>query len=779
MALHTGVTDIRDGGYAGPLLNRVARLLAAAHGGQVLLTQATEELLRDDPPHDIVLQDLGEHRLKDLIRPERVYQLDYTDPPLVFPALRTLDNRPNNLPLQPTALIGREADVEAVRDELLRDDIYLLTLLGAGGIGKTRLALQVAAEMLEDFRDGVFFVNLAPIDDADLVPQTIGQPLGVRESSALPCHEGAQGVLPRQADVARAGQLRAGVAGRPRCGRLARSGSRPEDAGHQPCALPPVHGARIHGAGVRSTEYRVPSTRYRYSLDALLGYEAIELFVARARSVRTDFELSEANKEAVTEICRKLDGLPLAIELAAARVRALAPEAILARLAPTGGYPGGAGRLLTGGARDLPARQQTLRNTIQWSYNLLTADEQWLFNRLGVFVGGHTLEAAEAVCGMRNAEFGMRNGAEPNIPHSEFGILNSYDVLDGLSSLMDKSLIYERRNGAEPNIPHSEFDIPHSEGPRFLMLETLREFALEQLRESGEEEAIRQAHADYFLELAELAEPHFTATTQGEWLARMDAEYDNMRAAIEYLHEQDQVEELGRLVGSLWRFWFRRGHLTEGRRIVTLALEHEERLSEPVRAKVLHGAGVMAYEQGDPEQARSFNERSLDLRRKLGDKKGMISSLNNLANTSLFQSDYDRAAVLYEEAVALSRELQDMWAIAITLGNMGWVEMNKGDYDRAAEYYEESLALRRLMEDEWGMANSMDNLAWARTYQGRYAEAAKLAAYSMEIVEKIGDKDTISDLLDIQARCAMGQGDFASAHELFLKSLALNSRARG
>jgi predicted ATPase len=763
MALHTGVAGMREGGYVGPLLNRVARLLAAAHGRQVLLTQATEELLRDDLPQDITLRDLGEHRLKDLIRPERIYQLEYADMPEVFPPLKTLDNRPNNLPLQPTPLIGREAEVEAVKGELLRDDVYLLTLLGPGGIGKTRLALQAAAEMLEDFRDGVFFVNVAPISDASLVPQTIGQTLGVRESGALPGLKALKEylrdkhlllVLDNCEQVLGAGPgLAELLASAPGLKMLATS--------RAPFRLSAEHEYMVPALQVPAMDDgRWTIVRRRYSPEALLSYEAIELFVARARSVRADFELTEANQAAVTEICRRVDGLPLAIELAAARVRALPPEAILARLASAGSHQAGAGRLLTGGARDMPARQQTLRNTIQWSYDLLSADEQTLFNRLGVFIGGHTLEAVEAVCGMRNS-------AERNSPHS-------FDVLEGLSSLMDKSLIYEMWNAefGMRNTPNE--NIPHSDEPRFLMLETLHEFALEQLSESGEEDAVRQAHADYFLQLAELAEPHFTATDQGEWLAKTDAEYDNVRAAVEHLYEQGEDEELGRLVGALWRFWFRRGHLTEGRRTLMLALEQEELLPEPVLAKVLHGAGVMAYEQGDYEEAKSLYERSLALRRKLGDKRGMIASLNNLANTALFQSDYDRAAATYEEAVVLARELQDTWAIAITIGNMGWVEMNKGDYGRAAELYEESLALRRLMEDDWGMANAMDNLAWARTYQGRFAEAAKLTTHSMEIVERIGDKDTISDLLDIQGRCALGQGDYFSARTLFLKSLALN-----
>jgi predicted ATPase len=504
----------------------------------------------------------------------------------------------------------------------------------------------------------------------------------------------------------------------------------------------------------------VPDSGVHLSVEELLGCEAIELFMERARSARPDFALNDMNKEAVVEICRRLDGLPLAIELAAARTRVLAPDAILARLAP-----GSAGKLLTGGARDMPARQQTLRNTIEWSYNLLSTEEQALFNRLGIFVGGHTLEAAEAVS---NAEFLILNSEltpdDETIQDSELRIQDSFDVLEAVTSLVDKSLVYSREVDGEP---------------RFLMLETLREYALERLHSSGEEEAVAWAHTDYYLKLAESAEPHLTKSTQGEWLARLETEHDNLRAALARLQEQAATgsygrAELGRMSGALWRFWFRRGHMTEGRNRLRLALEYADALSDFERARLLHGLGVLAYEQGDHDQAKSYFEQSLALRRALDDKLGMIASLNNLANVALFGSDYASATPLYEEALVLARDLGDNWSIAITLGNRGWVEMNKGDYDQAAAQYEESLAIRRMMGDEWGIANALDNLAWARTYQGRFAEAESLAASSMAIFEKMADKDSISDLFDIQGRCALGQGDYDQARILFLKAFALN-----
>jgi predicted ATPase/class 3 adenylate cyclase len=454
IALHTGDALLRDGDYFGPAVNRCARLRAAAHGGQVLLSAATQELVREQLPEGVHLRDLGECRLRDLTRPEQVFQLLAPYLPGDFPSLRTLDARPNNLPLQPTPLLGRERETAAVQGLLRRLDLRLVTLTGPGGTGKTRLGLQVAANLLDDFPDGVFFVDLAPIRDPDLVLSTIAQVLGVQESGGQPLLEALKAYLREKQILLLLDNFEQVIAAAPTVGELlstcrglkvlVTSREALRLRGEQEFPVPPLP---------------VPDPKHLPPVEALCDYASVALFVQRAASARPDFGLTPENAAAVAEICQRLDGLPLAIELAAARVKLFGAEALLARL-------GSRLKVLTGGARDLPARQQTLRNTITWSYDLLEANEQRLFRRLSVFGGGWTVDAVEAVC---NAE-------------GDLGL----DVLDGIVSLAERSLLQQLGEDAEGE-------------PRFAMLETLREFGLECLESSGEAQAIRQRHANFFL----------------------------------------------------------------------------------------------------------------------------------------------------------------------------------------------------------------------------------------------------------------------------------------
>src|SRR5215210_6575880 len=520
MALHTGAAHERDGDYFGPPVNRVARLLSAGHGGQVLLTSSTQELVRDQLPADIYLRDLGERHLKDLARPERIFQLTASELPSEFPPLRTLESFPNNLPLQATPLIGREREVEAVYGRLRSPQMRLLTLVGPGGTGKTRVGLQVAAELVEDFEDGVFFVPFAAITDPALVAPTIARVLGLSEGGARPPEELLEGYLRERQTLLLLDNLEQVLESAAVLDRLLSSAAELKilATSRTPLGLYGEYEFPVPPLSLPNPESLPP-------LEELADYEAISLFLERARAVKPEFSLTEENAPAVVEICARLDGLPLAIELAAARIKLLPPQVLLDRL-------GNRLQLLTGGARNLPERQRTLRNAIEWSYGLLDEGEKMLFGRLGVFSSGATLEALEAVC-----------DAEGDLPT---------DVFEGASSLLDKSLLRQEEGaGGEP---------------RFVMLETIHEFANVKLEESGEAEELRRLHAEYFLALSEEAEPGLKGQEQELWLERLEPEHNNMRAALSWVIARGESELGLRLADALWRFWWMGGYFDEGRR---------------------------------------------------------------------------------------------------------------------------------------------------------------------------------------------------------------------
>ena len=454
MALHSGTAEQRDGDYYGPALNRAARLMAAGHGGQILLSLATEELVRDHLPVSVALRDMGERRLKDLIRPERVFQVIASDLPADFPPLKTLDARPNNLPAQVTPFIGREGAIRDIKERLSRDKVRLLTLSGVGGTGKTRLALQGAADLVDEFEHGVFFVPLAALSDPALVLSAIAQTFDVREAAGQSLRDQLKDYLREKEILLVLDNFEQVVDAAPDVSDLLSAAPRLK------VLVTSREILRLSG----ETDYPVsplslPDPKQLPPLHVLTQYEAVALFVERAVAVKPEFSVTNENAPAVAEICHRLDGLPLAIELAAARVRVLPPHKMLTELSHRLSF-------LTGGARDLPARQQTLRSAIDWSHDLLAADEQKLFRRLAVFVGGCTLEAIESVCNL-----------ESDLP-----------VLETVESLIDKSLV----NATDA---HGE--------PRFEMLETIREYARERLVAAGDDERVRDQHLGYFLALAE------------------------------------------------------------------------------------------------------------------------------------------------------------------------------------------------------------------------------------------------------------------------------------
>ena len=520
MGLHTGEPQRTAEGYVGLDVHLAARLMSAGHGGQVLLSQTTRHLVEHHLPEGVSLRDLGEHRLKDLLHKSHLFQLVIAGLPADFPPLGTLDAHPHNLPMQPTPFIGREREVAAVQQLLLHEDMRLLTLTGPGGSGKTRLGLHVAAELSDYFTEGIYFVNLAPISDAELVVPTIAQTLGVKESPTRSILEQLQAFLQEKRLLLLLDNFEQVVSAAcilsdllvlcPRLKLLVTSRAVLHLSAEHEFAVPPLS---------------LPDLTHLPDLVTLSQYEAVALFIARAQALQPEFQMSNATAPAVAEICARLDGLPLAIELAAARIKLLPPPALLARL-------GRRLAVLTSGGRDAPARQQTLRKTIEWSYQLLDVEEQRLFRRLSVFVGGCTLEAIEAVCAALDTQIPV------------------VSVLDGVASLIDKSLLRQSEQEAAE--------------PRVVMLETIREYGREALEACGEAEVTHQAHAAYYLMLAEAAEQAWNGPQQVVWVARLEQEHDNLRVAMNWLLERGEAEGAFRLGTALWWFWYAQEHMHEG-----------------------------------------------------------------------------------------------------------------------------------------------------------------------------------------------------------------------
>jgi predicted ATPase/class 3 adenylate cyclase/Tfp pilus assembly protein PilF len=728
MALCTGAAEERGGDYFGPPLNRVARLLSAGHGGQVLLSLSTQELVRDQLPLGAELRDLGERRLKDLFSPEHVFQLTAPDLPSSFPPLKTLDARLNNLPTQPTPLVGREREVAEIAELLRRADVRLLTLTGTGGTGKTRLALQSAAELIDEFEDGVFFVALASISDHELVASTVTGALRMSGSGGRAIKEDLKDQLRYKELLLVLDNFEQVVDAAPLVGELLLSCPRLKVLVTSRTLL------RVYGEYeylVRPLELADP--RHLPPIERLSQYEAIRLFIERARAAKADFSLTKENAPAVAEICARLDGLPLAIELAAARIKLLSPQAMCARLSnPL--------KFLTGGARDLPERQKTLRGAIEWSHTLLNEGEQVLFARLGVFSGGCVLEAVETIC-----------EAEGDLV---------VDVLEGLSSLLDKSLL-RQEEGVE-------------EEPRFVMLETIHVYARERLEVSGEAEEIRRLHAEYFLAMAEEVASELRGPEGARWLERLEIEHDNMRAALSWTLESEEAEPGLRLAGALWQFWDMRGYYGEGRRWLEEALAKNGRALE-ARAKALEAVGWLADVQGDIDRAVAAAEEGLSLSARATIQSSVTASfIRILGSAAYVRGDHERAAQLYVESLALSREARDERGVASSLHQLGNVLSDRGDHEAAKKFYEEALALSRKLDDKALLASSLISVGAEFLLQGDHERGAMLNQEAAGLLRERGNKGHLQYALDNLGWAALMRGDQQQAEALHEESLVLS-----
>ena len=588
MGLHTVKPELSSKGYLGQDLQRAACIMSAGHGGQVLLSQVTRDLVEHGLPEDIGLRDLGEHRLTDLGPPSHVFQLVIAGLLADFPPLKTLDSYTHNLPFEPTPFIGREKEVADVQQELLRPDVRLLTLTGPGGVGKTRLGLQVAARSSEHFADGTWFASLAPISDPDLVIPIIAETLDVREMRGWSLLEQLKATLREKQVLLLLDNFEQVVSAATQVADLLAT-----------CPQLKVLVTSREALHVRAEhEFPVPvlampDPRHIPDLAALSQYDAVALFIERAKAVKPDFQMKSDNANTVAEICMRLDGLPLAIELAASRVKLFPSQALLARL-------GQRLHFLNSSLRDVPARQQTLRKTIQWSYDLLAVEEQRLFQRLSVFVGGCTLQAIESLTAT------LGNDALP--------------ILDEVVSLIDKNLLQQTAQEGE--------DL------RLSMLETIREYGLEALELSGEAEETRQAHAGYYLRLAREAEPELAGPQQTPWLKRLELEHDNLRAALGWAlekvidEEAREHEELAlHLSAALVPFWVMHGHHSEARNFLERTLAGIEGGSVALRIKVLQATANIAVLQSDLDRAEVLARQSLALCRELGDMHGIAKSL--------------------------------------------------------------------------------------------------------------------------------------------------------
>jgi predicted ATPase/class 3 adenylate cyclase len=701
--LHAGVDERRDNDFFGGAVNRASRITGAAHGGQVLLSQAVAVLIRDRLPAGVALRDLGSVRLRDLASPEQIYQVVHSRLRADFPALRSLEATPNNLPQQVTSFIGRERELAEV--ESLLGKTRLLTLVGPGGIGKTRLSLQVAADAMDAFPDGAWLVEFAPLTDAQRVPQTVASALGVKEEAGRPVLEAllkhvenrqlllildnCEHLVQACAELAR--QL---LQAAPKLKILTSSREHLRTSGERTYAVPALS---------------LPEANRAITVKSLTEFEAVRLFVERAIAVQPAFELAERNAAAIADICRRLDGIPLAIELAAARVRALSVDAIAERLSDRF-------RLLGSGDRTALPRQQTLRALIDWSYDLLSEPERAVLRRLAVFAGGWTLEAAEAVLAS--------------------GDVRESDVLDLLTQLVEKSLV-----------------VLEAAGERYRLLDTVQHYAQERLDESDEGAAVSDRHFAFYLAFAETGRPELSGPNESVWLARFDLERENVLSAHAWCDHSTGDAKLGlRLVYAVSTYLHNRGLLALWHRLAAEALARDGAQERDLgRARGLFDAGQAWYYMGRYEESRAHLKESLAIAREIGDKAMAARVLQPLGLASQGLGDSAGARGYLEEGLALARELGNRRELAAAMNALAQVDRMEGRLDTAEPLYELVVALARELGDRESIAIGLLNLAMVSIGRGAGDSARSMLLEVLAIASKIGSKPAGQSVLEVSA----------------------------
>ncbi len=720
MGIHTGEALAAETGYVGMDVHRAARICAAGHGGQILLSQTTRDIIEERPLEGLTLRDLGEHRLKDLGQAQHLYQVILPDVPADFPPLKTLDALPHNLPRHLTSFIGRDREIAEVKR--LLPTTGLLTFTGPGGVGKTRLALRVAADLVNQYPDGVWVAELGALSDPALVPKTVATALDVSEQPGRAPTETLKNYL----------RPKSLLLVLDNCEHLLSACAQLADVLLKTCPTLRILATSREPLGLpgeviwRVPSLSVPSLKQLPPIEQLTQYEAVHLFVDRAALSQPGFRVTGGNAAVVTQMTHRLDGIPLVIELAAARVKALPVDVIAARLNDRF-------RLLTGGSRAGLPRQQTLRATLDWSYDLLLEQERILLRRLSVFAGGFTLEAAEQIC--------VGEGVDES------------DILDLLTHLVDKSLaIFDERDGQG----------------RYRLLESVRQYGSDRLQESGEADDLRRRHREWYLELAEQADRELRGPRQALWLERLETEHDNLRAALEWSKtEKDGAEAGVRLAGALQWFWNLHGHFVEGRAWFEEVLARSSDVPTSMLPKVLGGATHFAFRQGDFERAIALGEKGLALCRELDDRENGAMLLLWLGIVAARQGDYERATALLEQSVSLCNDLGKKWLYSMALANLGRVLRNQGNYERAAPLHVQSLALARSSGDKTFIALSLYDLAAVTLRRGDSTRAAEYYRESLGICREVGNRWVPAECLQGLAGVACAQQQYEKAARLF------------